>query len=85
MTRSAPLLLRQYAAEAGAKGPTPPPPPPQKGKSNVGLFAALAAVGAGGGYYIWTQSGGDPQALLKGGCVDYQKVLIKLCAFYRLK
>lgn len=60
--KGAPFLVRQFAAEAG-KGSQ---------KSNTGLYVALAALGAGGGYYFWTQQGG---ASPFGGGVDYQKVV----------
>lgn len=59
-----PNVIRNYAS-GGAGG--------KEGGSRLGLWATLAAVGAGGGYYIWsTQDTGS-----KGGRKqeDYQKVV----------
>jgi hypothetical protein len=78
-----PSLLRQFAAEAeAAKVPISGAGGNKGGGgggSKVGLYALLAAVGAGGGYYAYVKSGGNPEALLatKDKKVDYQKV----CAF----
>lgn len=60
-----PNVIRNYAS-GGTGG--------KKGGSRLGLWAALAAVGAGGGYYVWsTQNlGGDSKGIRKQG--DYQKV-----------
>jgi hypothetical protein len=53
--RGAPLIMRQFSG--GNKGAIM--------QSNTGLYVALAAIGAGGGYYFFSKS----------GSVDYQQVL----------
>lgn len=63
--RNAIQPIRNYATGGGAG---------KSGGSRLGLWATLAAVGAGGGYYVWsTQSLGDG---IKGARKqeDYQKV-----------
>lgn len=55
--RGAPLIVRQFAANAnmGGKGAM---------QSNLAIYVGLAAVGAGGGYFWYSQP----------GSVDYKKV-----------
>jgi len=65
-TRSVPLFMRQFASKTGREAP-------KQMQGNLGLYLGLAAVGAGGGYYFWTQSGGDSEASAAGK-VNYQKV-----------
>lgn len=62
-------IIRNYAS-GGANGG-------KSGGSRFGLFAALAAAGAGGGYYVWSTQNldGDSKGVRKQD--DYQKVVVE--------
>lgn len=63
-----PNVIRNYAS-GGAGG--------KQGGSRFGLWAALAAAGAGGGYYVWSTQGSDGGNKGVRKQEDYQKVLSK--------